>query len=145
MDLSLNQVGIFGLRTTKSHVGELRANGHRVICMSETRALGPDGIAGLVPEGADVYVTIDVDALDLSIVPGCVSDEPDDMSFRQLMDALRAIAIRHRIVGFDFVEVNPPPLDVATGQTAYLGALIVTGFLGHICNQDWWKASLGGK
>lgn len=142
--LSLNQVGIRGLRTTKAHVDELRANGHRVICMSETRALGADGIAGLVPEGANVYVTIDVDALDLSVVPGCVSGEPDGMSFRQLMDALRAIAIRHRIIGFDFVEVNPP-LDVATGQTAYLGALIVTGFLGHICKQEWWKASLGER
>ncbi|WP_095588204.1 arginase family protein [Actibacterium ureilyticum] len=137
--LSLTQVGIRGLRTTKDHVDTLRAKGHRVICMTEARSLGPAGLAALLPEGSDIYVTIDVDALDLSIVPGCVSGEPDGLSFRQLMESLKALAQRHRIVGFDFVEVNPP-LDIGTGATSYLGALIVTGFLGHICNQPWWAA-----
>lgn len=135
--LSLTQVGIRGLRTTRAHVEELRAGGHRVVCMTEARQLGPEGIAGLLPEESDVYVTIDVDALDLSIVPGCVSGEPDGLTFRQLMESLKAIARRHRIRGFDFVEVNPP-LDIGTGATAYLGALVVTGFLGFISNQPWW-------
>lgn len=135
--LSLTQVGIRGLRTTRTHVEELRALGNRVVCMSETRRLGAEGIAALLPEGSDVYVTIDVDALDMSLVPGCVSAEPDGLTFPQLMDSLKAIAARHRIRGFDFVEVNPP-LDVGTGATSYLGALVVTGFLGFICNQPWW-------
>ena len=109
-----------------------------MICMSEARRIGAQGIAGLLPAASDVYVSIDVDALDLSIVPGCVSAEPDGLTFRQMMDSLRAIACRHRVCGFDFVEVNPL-LDVATGVTAYLGALIVISFLGFICSQDWWK------
>lgn len=140
--LSLTQVGIRGLRTTKAHVDELRAKGHRVICMTETRSLGPRGIAELLPEGSDVYVTIDVDALDLSIVPGCVSGEPDGMAFRELMESLKAIAERHRVRGFDFVEVNPP-LDIGTGATSYLGALVVAGFLGFISNQPWWAKIRG--
>jgi len=61
----------------------------------------------------------------------------DGLTFPQLLDSLKAIAARHRIRGFDFVEVNPP-LDVGTGATSYLGALVVTGFLGFICNQPWW-------
>ena len=136
--LSLTQIGIRGLRTTRSHVEELRSDGHRVVCMSETRRLGASGLAELLPEGSDVYVTIDVDALDISLVPGCVSGEPDGMGFAELMDALKAVASRHRVRGFDFVEVNPP-LDVGTGATSYLGALIVTGFLGFICNGPWWR------
>ncbi len=139
--LSMTQIGIRGLRTTRRHVEEMRAAGHRVIGMTETRRLGPRGIADLLPEGSDVYVTIDVDALDLAIVPGCVSGEPDGMGFRDLMESLREIAKRHRIRGFDFVEVNPP-LDIGTGATSYLGALIVTEFLGHICNQPWWERSI---
>lgn len=137
--LSLTQVGIRGLRTNKSHVEELRANGHRVVCMTETRRLGPQGIAELLPAGSDVYVTIDVDVLDISIIPGCVSGTPDGLTFRQLMESLKAIAERHHISGFDFVEVNPL-LDVRTGASANLGAMIVTGFLGYICNQPWWAA-----
>lgn len=139
--LSITQIGIRGLRTTRRHVEEMRALGHRVIPMGETRALGATGIAQLLPEGSDVYVTIDVDALDISIVPGCVSGEPNGMGFRELMDSLRAIAQRHRVRGFDFVEVNPP-LDIGTGATSYLGALIVTEFLGHICNQPRWAETL---
>lgn len=136
---SITQVGIRGLRTRRDEVEGMRARGNRVVCMSEVRRLGSAGIAALLPEGSDVYVSIDVDALDMSLVPGCVSGEPDGLGFRDLMDSLKAIAERHRIHGFDFVEVNPP-LDVGTGATAYLGALIVTGFLGYICNQPWWAA-----
>jgi agmatinase len=135
--LSITQIGIRGIRTIKAQVEQMRARGNRVVCMTEARRLGPVGIAGLLPAGSDVYVSIDVDALDLSIVPGCVSGEPDGLTFAQLMASLKAIAERHRIRGFDFVEVNPP-LDVGTGATCYLGALVVTGFLGYICNQPWW-------
>ncbi|MCB8877041.1 arginase family protein [Acidisoma silvae] len=137
--LSLTQIGIRGLRTNRALVQEMRANGNRVICMTEARNLGPQGIAACLPAGSDVYVSIDVDALDMSLVPGCVSGEPDGLTFTYLMDSLRAIAERHRIRGFDFVEVNPP-LDIGTSATAYLGALIVTGFLGFISNQAWWAA-----
>ncbi len=135
--LSLTQVGIRGLRTTKADVEAVRAKASNVICMTQVRKLGPKGISELLPAGSEVYVTIDVDALDLSIVPGCVSGEPNGLTFMELMDSLKAIAERHRVRGFDFVEVNPP-LDVGTGATAYLGALVVTGFLGFICNQPYW-------
>ncbi len=142
--LGLAQVGIRGLRTTGAHVDELRAKGHRVVAMRETRELGAAGIAGLLPEGAPVYVTIDVDALDMSLIPGCVSGEPDGFTHRDLMAALRAVAERCEIVGFDFVEVNPL-LDVATGATSYLGALVTVGFLGFICQQPWWEDRLRAR
>jgi agmatinase len=59
------------------------------------------------------------------------------MTYAQLRDALRAIAERLDVVGFDFVEVNPM-LDVETGATSYLGAHTVIEFLGHICAQPRW-------
>ena len=139
--LGLTQVGIRGLRTTGHHVEELRAAGHGVVPMREARRLGPEGIAALLPADAPVYVTIDVDALDLSLVPGCVSGEPEGFGFAELMESLARVAERCDVVGFDFVEVNPP-LDVGTGATAYLGALITVGFLGHICAQPRWAARL---
>jgi hypothetical protein len=46
-----------------------------------------------------------------------------------------AIAERHDIAGFDFVEVNPP-LDVGTGVTVYLGALTMVEFLGIRCTLE---------
>ncbi|MBW7971993.1 arginase family protein [Bradyrhizobium sp. BR 10289] len=137
--LSLTQVGIRSLRHSPPQVEDVIAGGNRIIPMGEFRRIGPEGIAALLPANSRVYVSIDVDAMDMSLVPGCVSAEPNGMSYVELRDSLKAIAERHDIAGFDFVEVNPP-LDVGTGVTAYLGALTVIEFLGHICAQPRWAA-----
>lgn len=138
--LSITQVGIRGLRNPRSDVAAMRAGGNHVLGMTKSRELGPSGIAQLLPEKSKVYVSIDIDALDMSLIPGCVSGEPAGFDYSELMAMLRAITERHEIVGFDLVEVNPS-LDVRTGATSYLGALIIIGFLGYICNQPWWKES----
>lgn len=133
----LIQTGIRSLRHGRDWVEDSIVDGNRVVTMSEFHELGPKGLAALVPEGENCYVSIDVDVLDISLVPGCVSAEPNGMSYAELRDTLTAIAERTRIVGFDFVEVNPQ-LDVGTGVTAYLGAHTVVEFLGRICEQPWW-------
>jgi agmatinase len=120
-------------------VGGSRRDGNRVVMMSQFRRLGPKGIARIVPANADCYVSIDVDVLDISLVPGCVSAEPNGMSYAELRDTLQQIAIRANVIGFDFVEVNPQ-LDVGTGVTSYLGVHTVLEFLGHICDQPRWVA-----
>ena len=142
--LSLTQVGIRSLRHSPDQVEPIIAAGNRVIPMGEFRRLGPAGIAELLPAGSRVYVSIDVDAMDMSLVPGCVSAEPNGMSYPELRDSLKAIAERHEVAAFDFVEVNPP-LDVGTGVTAYLGALTVIEFLGQICAQPRWAARRRAK
>jgi agmatinase len=134
---SLNQVGIRSLRDSEVMHRDAQADGNRIVTMEEFRRIGGTGVASLVPKDAACYVSIDVDVLDLSLVPGCVSAEPDGMSYRELRDLLAAIAAHVDVVGFDLVEVNPL-LDVATGVTSYLGAHIVLEFLGRICEQPRW-------
>ncbi len=128
---SLTQGGIRSLRNTERMLRDSLADGNRVVTMEEFRELSADDIAAWIPAGADCYVSIDIDVLDLSLVPGCVSAEPEGMTYRQLRDTLRLVAARTRVVGFDLVEVNPQ-LDVGTGVTAYLGAHTVVEFLGAI-------------
>lgn len=134
---SLSQVGIRSLRHGRSWVEDSINDGNHVITMGQFGKIGPRGVAELVPKGANCYVSIDVDVLDISLVPGCVSAEPNGMRYADLRDTLTAIAEHTVIVGFDFVEVNPQ-LDVGTGVTSYLGAHTVVEFLGHICEQPWW-------
>ena len=93
----------------------------------------------MLPKGANCYISLDMDVLDLSLVPGCVSAEPDGMLYDQLRDTLIALTDRACIVGFDLVEVNPQ-LDVATGVTSYLAAHTIVEFLGHLCDSASWKA-----
>ena len=99
--------------------------------MPEIRKNGPGKIINHLPEGEDCYVSIDVDAYDMSLVPGCVSGEPGGFTFDELKISLQSIARKMNVVGLDFVEVNPS-LDVGTGSTSYLGALTVSMFLGFI-------------
>jgi agmatinase len=136
---SLTQVGIRSLRHSPAQIEDSIDDGNRIVTMPEFHEIGPGGVAAVVPKGAAVYVSIDVDVLDLSLVPGCVSAEPNGMSYAELRDTLKAIAAHARVVGFDFVEVNPQ-LDVGTGVTSYLGAHTVIEFLGHICDQPDWAA-----
>jgi len=110
--------------------------------MGELRRLGPDGVAALVPGGARCYVSVDVDALDMALTPGCVSAEPNGMTYAELRDGFAALARRTEVVGFDFVEVNPL-LDVGTGVTSYLGAHLIVEMLGILCQQPWWLARVG--
>jgi agmatinase len=137
---SLTQVGIRSLRTGQAMHEDTLRDGNRVVTMEEFHDVTARGIAEGIPKNAKVYVSIDVDALDMPLVPGCVSAEPNGMSYAQLRDTLRALAEHAEIVGFDLVEVNPM-LDVPTGITSYLAAHTVIEFLGRICDQPRWKAA----
>jgi agmatinase len=135
----LIQVGIRSLRNSEEMWNDTRSDGNTVVTMAKYREIGPEQVARLVPSGADCYVSIDLDVLDLALVPGCVSAEPEGMSYGELRDSLIALTQRTRVVGFDLVEVNPM-LDVGTGVTAYLGAHTIIEFLGHICDSEIWHA-----
>jgi agmatinase len=134
----LVQVGIRSLRSTEVMWRDTLEDGNQVITMAEFRHRGPEEIALLLPKGANCYISLDMDVLDLSLVPGCVSAEPDGMLYAQLRDTLIALTERARIVGFDLVEVNPQ-LDVGTGVTSYLAAHTIVEFLGHLCDSVAWK------
>ena len=135
---SLCQVGIRSLRSTEIMHRDSVADGNQVVTMDEFRLHGASIVLDAIPPDASCYVSIDIDVLDLSLVPGCVSAEPDGMTYRELRDLLADIAERTNMAGFDLVEVNPQ-LDVASGVTAYLGAHIVVDFLGRICDQPRWR------
>jgi agmatinase len=134
----LIQVGIRSLRTTEVTWRDTHADGNTVVTMADFRRRGPLEVAALVPPGASCYISLDMDVLDLSLVPGCVSAEPDGMRYDELRDALAALTERARIVGFDLVEVNPQ-LDVRTGVTSYLAAHTIVEFLGNLCDSARWK------
>jgi len=55
----------------------------------------------------DVYVTIDVDVLDPSIMSAVGTPETDGMQWRQVLDIIELVALHKHIVGFDLVEFCP--------------------------------------
>lgn len=128
---SLTQIGIRSLRGIPAILREVKENGGNVVPVGEYRSEGARAVIERLPKGAPVYVSIDVDALDMSLVPGCVSGEPNGFTYEELSRGLAALASHTMVVGFDFVEVNPT-LDVGTGATSYLGTHIIVEFLGRL-------------
>ena len=90
-------------------------------------------VADLVPESDALYVSVDLDVLDIAWVPGTTLPEPGGLSYRQLREALVELARRGRVVGFDIAELNPP--HDPSGSTARVATSLITHFLSEIFEQ----------
>ena len=76
----------------------------------------------------NVYVSIDLDALDPSIMSAVGTPEPGGMSWWDVLALLRAVSSRRRIVGFDIVELSPEEGPVACSSTAARLAYKLMGY-----------------
>jgi len=56
-----------------------------------------------------VYLTLDVDGLDPSIMPATGTPEPGGLSWAQTLDILRVVAANAEVIGCDIVELAPIP------------------------------------
>lgn len=63
-------------------------------------------ISRLAPK---VYLTIDLDGLDPSVIPGTGTPEPGGLSYRQLLALLAAVGARRRVIGADINELAKIP------------------------------------
>ena len=75
-----------------------------------------------------LYVTIDLDGLDPSEVPGVGTPEPGGLRWYDLLDFLRVVA-RANVVGFDVVELLPLPHE---HRSEFLAAKLVYKFLSYL-------------
>ncbi len=55
-----------------------------------------------------VFLSVDVDVVDPGMAPGTGTPEPGGLTGRQLLDAVRRIAMELPLAGIDVVEVAPP-------------------------------------
>ena len=82
---------------------------------------------------ADVYVTVDLDAFDPSIMPSTGTPEPGGLDWYRALAVLREVARRKRVVGFDVVELAPTPGNVAPD---FLAAKLIYRLLGYAFVMD---------
>jgi len=53
-----------------------------------------------------VYITLDLDVIDPSLLPGVGTPEPGGLSFKELISLLKKLQPLH-VIGFDMVELTP--------------------------------------
>ncbi len=76
----------------------------------------------------DIYISIDLDVLDPSIMAAVGTPEPGGLTWQQLTSLLKAVAQTKRIVGFDLVELSPSQ---GTESCAYLAAKLAYKLMGY--------------
>ncbi len=79
--------------------------------------------------GAEVYISIDLDGLDPSIMPAVGTPEPGGLGWYEVLRLLRRVAMTRRVVGFDVMELLPIPHQVAPD---FLAARLVYKLIGYI-------------
>jgi agmatinase len=77
----------------------------------------------------EVYVTIDLDAFDISIMPATGTPEPGGLGWYDIIALLKKVSKEKKIVGFDVVELCPNPY---ARQCDYLAAKLVYRLLSYI-------------
>jgi agmatinase len=92
-------------------------------CLDEAFEIATDGCDG-------VFVSVDIDVTDPGSAPGTGTPEPGGFTPRELLDAVRRIAVTLPVVGMDVVEVSPP-YDTAE-VTAFLANRVVLEMLSGI-------------
>ena len=130
----LTQVGIRNVSSTaREGYADARAMGSDILSVRQARKLGPEEVIARIPEGARVYVTIDIDGFCPSIAPGTGTPSHGGFLYYDVLEMLQALAKRHEVVGMDLVEVAPD-YD-PTGSTSILAAQILLNFLGFIFHE----------
>ena len=102
------------------------------------RRRGHAAIVDRLPRNEPVYVSIDVDVLDLPLVPGCASSEVNGLTYDELRQTLFAIAKGREVIGFDLVEVNPHARR-RPDNTSLIAAQIIIEFLGRIVEHPGYR------
>ncbi|MFX0544376.1 agmatinase [Roseovarius sp. S1116L3] len=127
----LTQLGIRNVSSTaKEGYDAARAMGSDILSVRQCRKLDPEALAERIPDGARVYVTLDIDGFCPSIAPGTGTPSHGGFLYYEVLELLQQVAQRHEVVGIDLVEVAPA---YDSGDvTSVLAAQVLLNFLGFI-------------
>ncbi len=127
----ITQIGIRGLLNPIFVKQAAVKYGAQIITAEKAIKQGTNWVLDqILIESENIYVTIDIDALDPSCAPGTGTPEPGGFSYLQMREMLTNLPKKGNIVGFDLVEVNP--LYDPTGITAQVAARLIIDFIAAI-------------
>lgn len=136
---ALTQVGI--RNTCRDEMEFIKDSGHDgIIWASEMLDRDNAWIDRVIKRlGNNVYITIDLDAFDPSIMPAVGTPEPGGMLWYPTLQLLNRVIEEKNVVGFDVVELCPIPGNIAPD---FMAAKLVFKLLGRIFKKNGW---IGGE
>ena len=105
---SIHQIGIrsFG-SSTEEEVKVARKWGADIHTARQVHARGIERVIKALPKDVKFFITLDVDGLDPSVMPGTVALAPGGLLWWQLIDLLDGISEKGPIIGLNVVELSP--------------------------------------
>ena len=78
----------------------------------------------VTPNKKDIYLTFDVDAFDVSIMPATGTPEPGGLLWEETIELIKTICYQNKIVAVDIVELSPikhiPAYDFVVAKLCYI-------------------------
>ncbi|MBD8556123.1 arginase family protein [Rhizobium sp. CFBP 8762] len=99
----------------------------------ELHKQGVQSVIDLIPDGSNVIICIDADALDPALIPGVIGRAPGGLSYYQAVDLIKGAASKGRIAAMDFVEFMPERDVSEIGALTF--ARLITTALGVLVRQ----------
>ena len=101
------QIGLRGVGSGRNEAFEAgKEYGAHLISVYEIHEFGIKRILDRIPEGP-IYLTIDADGLDHTIMPAVNSPTPGGLNCLQIMDIIHAVVKKDRVLGMGLVEISP--------------------------------------
>lgn len=120
------QIGINDFSNSPEYAIYAKSVGVSVISRSQVAEIGIEKACEIALQDADgpIFVDIDVDVCDRSVVPGCPAAAPGGISAFELRQAARLLAAHPSVRGIDITEIDATT-DSADQRTIKLGALLL--------------------
>ena len=133
-------IGLHGYFNAAPLVSYAKKHGIRMVTLRKARELGvaqrvADELNALANRVDRVYVTIDMDVLDIAVAPGVPASTPGGMTAEELFTSLLAIGQHKAVRHIDFVCLDPTR-DAPTNATVKTGVYAWLEFItGRVLSQ----------
>lgn len=128
------QVGARGIGSSREEeMLAAREWGVHIFTSRHVLSHGLNEVLAQIERGSHCLISLDLDALDSSIMPAVGYPTPGGLSFHHVVDLIAGVAARARIAGFSMVEFVPKK-DL-NGTAAFTAGRIAAHVLGHVCRQ----------
>jgi formiminoglutamase len=136
---NLTQIGLADFSNSGPYAARVAGYGSTVVPRTALRGRSMSDVVAeacdrVSPDGRPIYVDLDMDVADRSVVPGCPAAAPGGLSADELRDIARACGRDPRVAAIDFTEIDPAR-DDADERTVRLAALCLLEFAAGVAER----------
>ena len=105
---AIHQVGIRSYGSaTETDINDAKNWGVQIYLAKDIHEKGIEWFLSSLPNSGKFFITLDVDGLDPSILPGTVALSPGGLDWRQTVACFEGISKKGKIIGLNIVELAP--------------------------------------